>query len=112
MAEHALIVAHQVTSDANDQRSLLPMPSGEEAVGSPASLNVVADGGYSNARREACEAQGIVPFVPPKRNAIIMVMGRCSTAPNSSTTEKDGLFCCPGGPDADPQAVSVGKIAP
>jgi Transposase DDE domain len=67
--EHALIVAHKVTTDANDQRMLLPMAeAAKQAVGSPASLNVIADGGYSNGEQsETCESQGIVPYVPPKR---------------------------------------------
>ncbi len=70
-AEHALIVAHQVTTDANDQRRLLPMAeAAKEALGCPTSLNVIADGGYSNGEQaEACEAQGIVPYIPPKRTA-------------------------------------------
>jgi transposase len=68
-AEHALIVAHKVSTDANDQRMLLPMANAaKQAVGSPASLQVIADGGYSSGEQaEACEAQGIVPYVPPKR---------------------------------------------
>jgi hypothetical protein len=67
--EHALIVAQKVTTDANDQRMLLPMAEmAKQAVGSPASLNVIADAGYSNGEQsEACEVQGIVPYVPPKR---------------------------------------------
>src|SRR6266436_2756633 len=45
-AEHALIVAQQVTTEANDQRSLLPMAeAAKQAVGAPALLNVVADAG-------------------------------------------------------------------
>ena len=69
-AKHALIVAHKVTTDANDQRMLLPMAqAAKQAVGSPPSLNVIADGGYSNGEQsETCESQGIVPYVPPKRN--------------------------------------------
>src|SRR5712692_6816017 len=68
-AEHALIVAQQVTTEANDQRSLLPMAeAAKEAVGQPASLNVVADAGYSNGEQaEACETKGIVPHVPANR---------------------------------------------
>ena len=43
-ADHALIVAHKVTGEATDNRSLLPMAeAAQEAVGSPPSLNVVAD---------------------------------------------------------------------
>ena len=59
-AEHALIVAQKVTTEASDNRSLLPMAeAAHEAVGHPASLNVVADAGYSNGEQaEACEATG------------------------------------------------------
>jgi len=98
-AEHALIVAHQVTSDANDQRSLLPMAeAAKEAVGSPASLNVVADGGYSNGEQaEACEAQGIVPFVPPKRNANNHGDGTLFDRTEFVYDEKTDVFCCPAG---------------
>ena len=40
-AEHALIVAQQVTTESNDERSLLPMAeAAKHAVGNPASLNV------------------------------------------------------------------------
>ena len=62
-------MAHKVTTDANDQRMLLPMAqAAKQAVGSPPSLNVIADGGYSNGEQsETCESQGIVPYVPPKR---------------------------------------------
>lgn len=68
-AEHALIVAQQVTTDAADNRSLLPMAeAAQTAVGDPSSLNVVADAGYSNgAQAEACEAKGILPHVPANR---------------------------------------------
>jgi hypothetical protein len=59
-AEHALIVAHKVTTNANDQRMLLPMAeAAKQAAGSPTSLNVIADDGYSNGEQsETCEAQG------------------------------------------------------
>jgi transposase len=68
-AEHALIVAQQVTTQPADNRSLLPMAeAAQQAVGSPPRLNVVADGGYSNgAQAEACEARGIVAHAPAKR---------------------------------------------
>jgi transposase len=69
-AEHALIVAHQVTTNSNDRPSLQPMAeAAHKAVGEPAVLNVVADSGYSNgAQAEACEARGILPHVPAQRS--------------------------------------------
>jgi transposase len=68
-AEHALIVAHEVTTEKNDARCLLPMAEAAvKALGDPATLNVVADAGYCNGTQaQACEAQGILPHVPAKR---------------------------------------------
>jgi hypothetical protein len=44
---------------------LLPMAeAAKQAVGSPASLKVIADGGYSNGEQsETCETRGIVPYI-------------------------------------------------
>lgn len=69
-AEHALIVAHHVSTEANDRSFLQPMAeAAHQAVGAPAELNVVADAGYSNgAQAEACEASGILPHVPAQRS--------------------------------------------
>jgi hypothetical protein len=47
--EHALIVVQQVTDEATDNRSLLPMAEAAKvALGNPETLNLVADAGYSN----------------------------------------------------------------
>ena len=69
-AEHALIVAQQVTVQAGDNGSLQPMAeAAQAATGGPAqAINVVADAGYSNGEQaEACEAKGILPHVPANR---------------------------------------------
>ena len=69
-AEQGLIVVQQVTDEANDTRSLLPMAEAAQmAVGDgQATLNVIADAGYSNGEQaSACEAKGIVPHLPAKR---------------------------------------------
>ncbi len=70
-AEHALIVTQQVTTEANDARSLLPMAqAAQQALDNPETLNVVADAGYSNGEQAACcEKQGIVPHLPVQRTA-------------------------------------------
>jgi transposase len=69
-AEHALIVTHAVTLDAADHRCLLPMAeAASEALGKPATLNVIADTGYSNGEHASrCEEIGIVTHVPAKRS--------------------------------------------
>jgi transposase len=68
-AAHGIIVAHGVTTEATDNRSLLPMAeAAKQALGGPESLPVVADAGYSNGEQAAgCEAQGIEPHVPANR---------------------------------------------
>jgi transposase len=67
-AEHALIVAHAVTLDAGDNGQLQPMAEAAKKALGTESLQVVADGGYSNGEQAAlCEAAGILPHVPVKR---------------------------------------------
>ena len=98
-AEHALIVAQKVTTNANDQRMLLPMAeAAKQAVGSPPSLKVIADGGYSNGEQsEICEAQGIVPFIPPKRNVNNHGGGKLFDRTEFVYDEKSDTFRCPAG---------------
>jgi transposase len=69
-AENGIIVAQAVTTEANDERSLLPMAeAAQQAVGSPEKLHVVADKGYSNGEQAAeCEERGIEPHVPRQRS--------------------------------------------
>lgn len=68
-AEHGIIVAQQVTTEASDNRSLLPMAeAAQQALDNPETLNVVADAGYSNGEQaERCEKKGIVPHAPANR---------------------------------------------
>jgi Transposase DDE domain len=89
-AKHGIILAQQVTTEANDQRSLLPMAeAAKPSLGAPETLNVVADAGYSNGEQaERCEAQGIVPHAPPNRAITTKAMGRCSTAGYSFMTRR------------------------
>jgi len=66
---HGVIVAHEVTDEASDNRSLQPMAEAARAAVAATTLNVLADAGYSNgAQAEALEAQGIVPHVPANRS--------------------------------------------
>jgi transposase len=96
-AEHALIVAQKVTDEATDNRSLLPMAeAAQEAVGSPDSLNVVADAGYSNGEQaEACEAQGILPHVPANRSINNQGDGTLFDRSEFHYDEKTDTFRCP-----------------
>jgi len=96
-SEHALIVAQQVTEEATDNRSLLPMAeAAKAAVGNPSTLNVVADAGYSNGEQvEACEAQGIVPHVPANRAVNNQGDGTLFDRTEFHYDEKTDTFRCP-----------------
>jgi hypothetical protein len=87
-AEHTLIVAQKVTTEPNDERSLLPMAeAAKKAVGNPPSVNLLADAGYSNGEQaETCEARGILPYVPAQRAIHNKGMARCSTEDCSTMT--------------------------
>lgn len=96
-AEHALIVAQQVSDEATDNRSLLPMAeAAQAAVGRPASLNIMADAGYSNGEQAAqCEAQGIVPHIPANRSVNSFGEGTLFDRTLFHYDEKTDTFVCP-----------------
>lgn len=67
-AEHGLILHHEVTQDASDNRQLLPVAQAAKAVLQQDALTVVADAGYSNGEQfQACEVEQIEAFVPANR---------------------------------------------
>ncbi|HKR47490.1 MAG TPA: IS1182 family transposase [Paraburkholderia sp.] len=96
-ATHGIIVAQQVTTEANDNRSLLPMArAAKEALGAPESLNVIADAGYSNGEQAAqCETHGIVPHVPANRTANNKGDGTLFDRTLFVYDEKTDTFRCP-----------------
>ena len=98
-AEHALIVAQTVVPAAGDNSSLQPMAeAAKEAVGSPATLKVVADKGYSNGEQaHRCEQQGIVPHVPANRAVNHQGDGTLFDRQQFEYDEKTDTFRCPNG---------------
>ena len=69
-AHSKLIVAHEVTQQANDQRSLEPMATAAQAALGAQQLTAVADTGYMNGEQaQRCEQAGISPVVPMQRPA-------------------------------------------
>jgi transposase len=98
-AEHALVVAQQVTTERSDNRSLLAMAeAAQKALGDPPSLKVVADGGYSNgAQAEACEARGILPHVPAQRGVNNQGDGTKFDRRQFRYDAASDTFCCPAG---------------
>lgn len=99
-AEHALIVAQQVTTEATDNRSLLAMAEAAQsaAVESGGVLKVVADAGYSNGEQaEACEAKGILPHVPANRGVNNKGDGMLFDRSEFHYDEQTDTFRCPAG---------------
>lgn len=99
-AEQALIVTQQVSDEATDSRSLLPMAeAAQAAVSEPGeTLHVVADGGYSNGEQaEACEAKGIVPHVPANRSVNNRGDGTLFDRSEFQYDETTDTFVCPAG---------------
>jgi len=69
-AQHKLIVAHEVTTHANDHASLEPMATQAKEALEADSITAIADTGYMNGEQaQACEAQGITPVVPMQKAA-------------------------------------------
>jgi transposase len=97
-AEHGLIVAQTVTTEANDTRSLQPMAeAAKQAVGAEW-LQVVADSGYSSGEQlERCEATNIVPHVPANRGANNQGAGQLFDRTLFVYDEKSDTFRCPAG---------------
>jgi transposase len=112
-AEHALIVAHQVSTVANDRSFLEPMAeAAHQAVGAPAELNVVADAGYSNgAQAEACEARGIVPHVPAQRSVNSQGKGKLFDRSQFVHDPGSDTLLCPAGQRLERKAVREDKNA-
>ena len=67
-ADSGLIVHHEVTDEATDNRLLYPIAKAAKDSLAQAELVVVADAGYSNGQQaSACEAEAITPCVPANR---------------------------------------------
>jgi transposase len=98
-AEHGIIVAQQVTTEASDNRSLQPMAeAAKAALDNPEKLNVVADAGYSNGEQAAeCEAKGIKPHVPANRAVNNQGDGTLFDRTQFIYDEKSDTFRCPAG---------------
>ena len=99
-AEHGLIVAQQVSDEANDTRSLLPMAeAAQQAVGAPSTpIHVLADAGYSNGEQAAaCESKGILPHVPAHRGVNTRGDGKLFDRTAFHYQEQSNTMLCPAG---------------
>ena len=97
-AATGLIVAHEVTTEATDNRSLLPMAGKARAAVACETLHVVADAGYSNGEQaRACEERGIVTHVPANRGVNSQGDGRLYDRSAFAYEEVTDTMHCPAG---------------
>lgn len=96
-AQHGLIAAFDLTSEANDQRQLLPMAQAAKAALDAESLTIVADTGYSNGEQgRQCEAAGMTPVVP--RAQVVNTAGAQFFSREAFTYDPTAdTFTCPAG---------------
>lgn len=107
--QHALIVAQQVTTEATDNRCLLPMAEAAQmAVSTPGKvLHVVADAGYSNGEQaEGCETRGILPHVPANRGVNNQGDGKLFDRGAFVYQPEQDAFLCPAGETLKRQQIS------
>ena len=106
-AENGIIVAQAVTVETTDNRSLLPMAeAAQQAIGSPATLHVVADAGYSNGEQAAgCEERGIEAHVPANRGTNSCGDGTLFGNPEFHYDKTTDTMMCPAGARLQRKAV-------
>lgn len=97
-AEHKLIVESEVVNDGNDTGQLHRMAKATMQTLGAKTLQAVADGGYFNgAELKACEADGIVAYVPePSRGNRVATQGRFPHEDFIYEAASDG-YRCPAG---------------
>ena len=98
-SEHGLIVTQTVSTEASDNRSLLPMAEAvKQALDGADCLHVVADTGYLNgAQLEQCEAIGVIPHVPTNRAPNNQGEGDLFDRSRFVYDEQTDTFRCPAG---------------
>lgn len=95
--KHKLIVAHEVTTCANDHTSLEPMATQAQEALAAESLTALADTGYMNgAQAQACENKGITPVVP-MQEASNTRAADCFPKTMFSYDKATGSYRCPAG---------------
>lgn len=94
-SKHHLIVAHDVTNQANDLEQLAPMAVAAKAELGVETLEVSADRGYHSERQVVeCEANGITPYVPaPKTSSKNKKRGRFTKGDFTYSAKRKAYRC-------------------
>jgi hypothetical protein len=91
-----VVVHHEVTQEATDNRQLEPMAKATQAVLGGEPVEVLADAGYSNGEQlQACEDGGITPLVPVNRG--VNNQGEYFAASAFKYDPRRDVYQCPAG---------------
>ena len=95
-AESGLIIHHEVTDEGDDRRQLYPVALQTKTELGQETLDVLADGGYSNGEQlAACDAEGITVTLPIHRSINDL---RDAFPKSAFTYEADrDCYICPAG---------------
>jgi transposase len=96
-AKHHLIVAHEVTNVGHDRDQLASMGAQAKAAMGVERLDVLADRGYFSGEQVlACEASGVVPYVPKPLTSGAKADGRFGKQDFVYIPQED-VYRCPAG---------------
>ena len=96
-AEHHLIVAHEVTMSGSDRQQLVAMSQKAKAAMGVEALEVLADRGYFSGEEVlACEAIGVMPYVPKPQTSGAKADGRFGKQDFVYLPNED-VYRCPAG---------------
>src|SRR5689334_12501092 len=102
-AKHKLIVASEVVNDGNDTNQLHAMATAAKELLGVETLQATADIGYYNGSAlQACEADGIVAYVPEaEKNNRLAKQGRFTLNEFTYVAEQN-VYRCPAGAELRP----------
>ena len=96
--DSGLIVAHEVITQATDNRSLWPMAEQAQQAVQAGELHVLADAGYSNGEQaRQCEEAGVVTHVPANRSVNNQGRGQYFDRSRFRYDPTADQFICPAG---------------
>lgn len=94
--ETGVIIHHQLTNEATDNRQLQPMVNSVKETLEPGSLEILADAGYSNGEQmSVCEKHGMTLLIPSNRS--VNNQGEYYQKSDFQYDAKQNHFVCPAG---------------
>ena len=110
-AKHKLIVALDVTNEANDSQQLSPVSQEAKEALAVEELRVVADSGYYTGEElKVCEDAGIEPYVPKRNTSSLAKKGMYGKEQFSYDPAQD-CYVCPAGQTLECHCIESTTVA-